>query len=190
MEDKCAELWLPVVGYEGLYEVSNHGRVRSLIKNSRIYDKTDQIMRLKYDAKGYLRVNLYKNKKLKSWLVSRLVAMAFIPNALGLSQVGHQDDNKTNNYVENLYWTNSYENNRHNGKLERFHCEHNQKIRMIAQKLSVPVTAISLKSGEKMFFDSTQEAAKSGFDSGKISMCINGKRKSHKGYRWERRTNE
>ena len=110
------EEWRPCVGYEGLYEVSNQGRVRSLRKDTRIIDKENRIMKQKLDGHGYYRVNLNKDKRMKAYLVSRLVAEAFIPNPLGLPQVGHNDDNKTNNHASNLYWTNSKENNHHNGK--------------------------------------------------------------------------
>ena len=91
------EAWRPVVGYEGLYEVSLIGRVRSNIPSTRIADKLHKIMRQKVDDHGYLRVNLTKNKTAKAWLVSRLVAEAFIPNPNGYPMVGHNDDVKTNN---------------------------------------------------------------------------------------------
>lgn len=66
------ELWLPIIGYEGLYDVSNLGRIR----NSR----TNKILRLGKHRQGYKLVSLYKNKKEKTLLVHRLVAMAFIEN--------------------------------------------------------------------------------------------------------------
>lgn len=180
------EIWRDVVGYEDLYQVSNNSRVRSKIEKTRIADKENRIMRQKMDDKGYLRVNLHKDGVCKAELVSRLVANAFIPNPDNLPHVGHDDDIKTNNHVSNLYWTNSAENNRHNGKLERFHAAHNDKIDIITKKLSQKVKATSLDGSHEMVFDSMQDAARSGFDQGKISMCVNGKRNNHKGYRWER----
>lgn len=181
------ENWKDAVGYEGLYEVSDQGRVRSKIQNTRIVDKQDFVMREKFDGRGYLRVNLHKDGKCKAELVSRLVANAFIPNPSKLPHVGHNDDVKTNNRANNLYWTNPAENNRHNGKLDRFHDAHRENISVIADKLSTKIRGVSLDGSQEMTFNSLQEAARSGnFDEGKISMCINGKRGKHKGYRWER----
>ena len=180
------EEWRDVVGYEDLYQVSDIGRVKSKRKNTRIADKENHIMREKYDDKGYARVNLHKNGVCKSELVSRLVANAFIPNPEGLPHVGHNDDIKSHNEASNLYWTNPAENNRHNGKLDRFHAAHNAKIDIIAAKLSTKIRGVSLYGTHEVYFDSIQDATRHGFDGGKISMCINGKRNKHKGYRWGR----
>lgn len=181
------EQWRKVVGFENEYEVSNRGNVRSLYCKTRIKDKKGKILRQKTDNHGYLRVNLYKDGLYKkSELVSRLVAMAFVPNPKNLPQVGHNDDNKTNNNSVNLYWTDAKENNNHNGKMERFQQSHREKIDVIAKNLSVPVVGTSIENGEKLFFNSMHDAEKMGFCSCKISLCVNGKRKSHKKYKWER----
>ena len=181
-----AEEWRDVVGYESLYEVSSESRIRSKIDKTRIVDKNERIMRQKQDDKGYMRVNLHKDGRCKSELVSRLVANAFIPNPDGLPHVGHDDDVKTNNRVSNLYWTDSKENNYHNGKLERFHKSHKDKIDIIAKKLSQKVKGTAVDNSHELIFESIQEAKRNGFDNGKISLCINGKRNQHRGYRWER----
>lgn len=179
------EVWRDVVGYEGLYQVSSIGRVRSLRNKTRIVDKENGIMRQKFDFRGYLRVNLHKGGECKALLVSRLVAMAFIENPYNYPVVGHMDDVKTNNSVGNLYWTTPRENNYHNGKMERFHELHNKKISQIADALSTPVVSTDIRTGEESFFKSMQEASKrTGADSGKISMCCNGKRNSHNGMTW------
>lgn len=180
------EIWKPVKGYEGLYEVSNIGRVKSKRANTRIADKTDRIMKQKVDSHGYYRVNLYKNGKMKAYIVSRMVAEAFIPNPTNLPQVGHANDDQTNNTVENLYWTDSKENNNHNGKMEKFQKLHNEKIRLIAEKLSIKVIGTNIATGEKQFFNSMQETEKYGFVPAKVSMCVNGKSMTHRGYKWER----
>lgn len=179
------EEWKDCVGYEGLYQVSNLGNVRSLWEKTRIADKNARIMRQKEDQRGYMRVNLRKNGATKAELVSRLVAKAFIPNPDNHPIAGHNDDNKKNNSVENLYWTTSKENNHHNGKMDRFHKIHNEKIKQIAEKLSLPVEAINEKTGETMRFCSMQEAAKTiGCSRSKICSCCRGNRKSHFGYKW------
>jgi hypothetical protein len=143
-------------------------------------------MRKKLDNKGYYRINLHKDGKCKAELLSRIIAKAFIPNPENLPMVGHYDDNKLNNSIENLYWTNAAENNRHNGKFEKFQEIRKQKMNIIREKLSIKVVGVSFDGAEKIAFDSMQQASKHGFDRGKISMCINGKRKSHKGYTWKK----
>ena len=92
------EIWKPVVGYEGLYEISNMGRVKSIKFNK------EKILFLQKDKDGYLRSGLRKMGKLKKYFVHRLVAEAFIPNPNNLPIVNHKDENKQNNCVENLEW--------------------------------------------------------------------------------------
>ena len=184
-ERRTFEEWRDCVGYEGLYEVSNIGRVRSLRRKTRIADKDNNVMRLKTDDHGYYRVNLHKDGKCKGELVSRLVAQAFISNPDNLPHVGHDDDNKKNNTVNNLYWTDAKENNHHNGKMERFQKLHRDKIGQIADALSKPVISIDQTTKEMRFYKSTQEAARrENANSGKISMCCNGLRKTHKNKEW------
>ncbi len=179
------EIWLPVVGYEGLYEVSNIGRVRSLRSKTRIADKENKIMRQKLDKNGYFRVNLNKEGKMKAMLVNRIVAEAFIPNPNNLPIAGHDNDVKTDNYVGNLYWTNASENLMHNGLQARINAKRQLKIDKIAEALAKPIIGTSLKTGEKIYFKSAQEASRNGFGGPKISLCCNGKKKSHKGFSWQ-----
>ena len=97
------EEWRPVVGYEGLYEVSSYGRVRSLDRyDERNCFREGRILKLYTSRVGYLRVQLSLNSKKKMYLVHRLVAEAFIPNPDNLPEVNHLDEDKTNNRVENL----------------------------------------------------------------------------------------
>ena len=99
------EIWKDVVGYEGLYQVSNIGNVRSLDK----YDSgkkfwPGRVMKLIVDKDGYLIVGLRKDRKSKLHKVHRLVAAAFIENPHNFPEVNHIDENKQNNYMENLEW--------------------------------------------------------------------------------------
>lgn len=89
------EIWKNVVGYEGLYEISNLGRVKSNCNGGRI-------LKWNVSNNGYATVELFKNKKSKRVLVHRLVASAFIDNPNNLPQVNHIDENKLNNHVDNL----------------------------------------------------------------------------------------
>lgn len=99
-------IWKPVVGYEGLYEVSNTGLIKSL--NCYNY-KEPRIMKLGHRPDGYLSVGLSKNNVTKTKVVHRLVAEAFIPNPDNLEMVNHKDEDRANNNVENLEWcTRSY----------------------------------------------------------------------------------
>ena len=104
------EIWKPVIGYEGLYEVSNLGRVRSvdrLVKysNGQIHLHKGRILSPGLVHKsGYLQVGLCNNGKTKHKMVYRLVAEGFLPNIDNLPQVNHKDENPFNNCVENLEW--------------------------------------------------------------------------------------
>lgn len=103
---KHMERWRDIKGYEGLYQISNCGRVKSLK-----YCK-EKILKSIKSSNGYLQVNLYKDGKRKYFLVHRLVATAFIYNIENYSQINHKDEIKSNNYVSNLEWCDySYNNN-------------------------------------------------------------------------------
>ena len=106
------EQWMPVKGYEGLYEVSNTGKVRSL-KNSRHNVRKEPLLKKqRLGSWGYPVVALCKEGKSIEVLVHRIVAEAFIPNPNGYEVVNHKDEVKTNNLVENLEWcTQKYNNN-------------------------------------------------------------------------------
>jgi hypothetical protein len=103
------EIWKPIVGYEGLYEVSNLGNVRSLdryfITNGgyRTFRK-GKMLKLTPNPYGYIIVQLWNKQKCYQQGVHRLVAEAFIPNPNNLPVVNHKDEDKTNNCVENLEW--------------------------------------------------------------------------------------
>lgn len=103
------EIWRPVVGYEGLYEVSSYGRVRRVNKG---------LLKLQ-NVKGYNQVCLYKCGIRKIIKVHRMVAIAFIPNPDNLPQVNHRDEVKSNNCVENLEWCDNKYNNNYGTKIER-----------------------------------------------------------------------
>ena len=90
------EIWKDIVGYEGIYRISNQGRVMSLW-----YGKT-RIMAGRMGNRGYIHVSLYKNKRTKTFLVSRLVAQHFLPDWDKSLQVDHINGVRTNNHVDNL----------------------------------------------------------------------------------------
>ena len=119
------EIWKDIKGYEGLYQVSNLGRVKSLDRiaynpngtvNSHIKEK---ILAPVLNNKGYQYVNLHKNGEIKKMLVHRLVAMAFIPNSENKPMINHKDENPLNNCVDNLEWCDSKYNNNYGTKNAR-----------------------------------------------------------------------
>ena len=94
------EEWKDIKGYEGIYQISNKGRVKTLGNNRR----KEKIREGIADNTGYKRISLCKNGKEKKYSIHRLVAQAFLPNPDNLPVVNHKDENKLNNNVENLEW--------------------------------------------------------------------------------------
>lgn len=112
------EIWKDIIGYKGLYMVSNFGRVKALSKTvmsgrgyvARLHG--DRIMKVN-NTKTYSYVILQNSKQIKSFLVHRVVALLFIPNPENKPQINHIDGNKNNNHVDNLEWCTRSENMRH-----------------------------------------------------------------------------
>ena len=109
------ERWKDIKGYEGKYQVSNLGNVKSLLDKS--LKKREKILKPSLTHKGYLRVYLSKESKKSTRLIHRLVAEAFIPNLENKETVNHIDGNKTNNRIDNLEWLSNIENQRHAWKM-------------------------------------------------------------------------
>jgi hypothetical protein len=103
------EIWKSIEGFDGIYEVSNLGRVKSL---KRKYSDDDKIRKFSI-SKGYIRYYLSINAITKPFSAHRLVALAFIHNPENKPQVNHIDGNKLNNRVDNLEWVTSSENQNH-----------------------------------------------------------------------------
>lgn len=105
------EIWKDIENYRGIYQVSNLGRVKSLVRKRVLKER---IFKLTSITNGYIGVCLHKNGiKIKRELVHRLVAKAFIPNPEDKPQVNHIDGVKTNNNLSNLEWNTRYENVQH-----------------------------------------------------------------------------
>ena len=108
------EEWRDIKGYEGLYQVSNLGRVKSLeryVWNGKAYaHKNEKIMSLDKLKNGYLTANLYKNNISKRHYIHRLVAQAFLSKSEKHTEINHKDENKANNCIDNLEWCTHKEN--------------------------------------------------------------------------------
>lgn len=112
--DLLGEIWKDIEGYEGIYQVSNMGRVRSLPRKVWNYTKPGRILKPGSKENGYLQVCLSNGSKCeKHAYVHRLVSAAFIPNPYNLPEVNHKNYDKTDNRVENLEWCTSRYNKAH-----------------------------------------------------------------------------
>jgi hypothetical protein len=111
------ETWKDIAGYEGMYQVSNTGKIKSLKRYRTNYSKLqlvpEKIKSLRKDPQGYLQVDLYKNNKQDCRRIHRVVAEAFIPNPENKPTVNHIDGDRNNNDVTNLEWADHREQNIH-----------------------------------------------------------------------------
>lgn len=147
------EEWRPIEGYEGLYEVSNTGRVRSLDMYVKIGYGSYRLHKGKVlspgkNKDGYLLINLHCNEKNKKCLVHRLVAQAFIPNPDNLPQVNHKDEDKLNNRVENLEWCDAKYNINYGSRKDK---ERDTKIK------NGYWTGLSMKESKKKYYQENRD---------------------------------
>lgn len=178
------EVWKNISGYEGLYEVSSLGRVRSLphkVYNKLIgeYISKEKILKQGSLVRGYKGVGLYKNGKEKTQKVHRLVAEAFIPNPNNYPEVNHKNEDTSDNRVTNLEWCTSKYNSNYGTRTQR-----------IAQKnlnrnKSKRVLQLDLSGNLIHVWPSASETQRNGFSQGNVSACCRGERKTHKGYKWQ-----
>ena len=172
------EIFLDIKGFEGLYQISNKGRVKSLKNNK---TKKEKLLKLDINSNGYLQVDLYKNNKKKRFYIHRLVAQAFIENPNNYTYVNHKDECKTNNVVTNLEWCTNKYNSNYGTRNERI----GKALKGIIPKANPPKQVGAFKKGELVFtFPSTREAKRQGFIQGNVAACCRGERKSHRGYEW------
>ena len=149
------EEWKDIKGYEGLYKVSNTGKVMSVERYRKNHTKLQlvpaAIKSSRTDPQGYHQIDLYKDNIQHTVRVHRLVAETFIDNPLGKDTVNHIDGNKDNNRADNLEWATSEEQNRHLYK-------HNLKKKENIQKA---VSAMNAASSKKVRCVETNEIFKS-----------------------------
>lgn len=180
------EYWRPILNYEGLYEVSNFGRARSLDRwvkcpNGSVRFYKGRILKPGTNKDGYLQVDLSKNNKRKTFRVNRLVAEAFleIPEELRhlkgtrYLQVNHKDENKLNNNINNLEWCSAKYNSNYGTAIKR---------RSLKKKKSI--LQYTMKGEFVKEWDSIAECGRNGFNPSLVCMCCKGERNKHKDSIW------
>lgn len=197
--DYKAEVWKDVKGYEGYYQVSDEGRVRSSDRYLRIRGggkqlKKGRILRPVFNKRnGYFSVGLYKDTVKTNKYMHRLVAEAFCDNNQNKPEVNHKDENKTNNNADNLEWVTRLENNVYNdrhlkiGKKSRDTMMDNGIYQKLKNKRSKPVLQIDMETGLIIAHESITDATKtnSKFDRANIKRVASGKQKIGHGFYWE-----
>lgn len=153
------EIWRDIPNYEGKYQVSNFGNIKSL--NFHRENKSN-LLKTQIDKYGYLRVNLYKNGKMRNCQVHRLVMLAFKEES-NLT-INHKDENKLNNKLENLEYITVKENVRYS-----------QAFKIIGE---------NIENSKKVYFNSTREVNNFGFSQRCVRRVLNGEQKQTKGYKF------
>lgn len=164
------EIWKDIEGYEGLYKISNFGRIKSLPRNTTI--KKEKILK-QLKRNGYLYVKLCNNGDIKSFSVHRLVALSFLKNPNNFDYVNHKDENKYNNKVENLEWCS-----------QKYNINYGSRNIRVAKKLSTPICQYDLEGNFIKKWDSIQEAIRE-YNNYHISSCLKYKRKTACGFIWK-----
>ncbi len=169
----------PVAGFEGLYEISNTGIVKScrrIVPRGHGYREIkESLIAIKDDSHGYLIVNLWKNNKLYHRKVHRLVAEAFIPNPNNYSDVNHIDENKYNNNASNLEWISHINNINYGTRNKRANISKSKKVGQFDKISNELITT---------YINAYVAEEKTGICETNISLCCLGKRKSAGGYKW------
>ena len=188
------EIWKDIKGYEGIYQVSNMGRVKSLDRLDNKGRRTHgRLLKVKHDGGGYCQVALSKNGSQKYCKIHRLVALHFIPNIENKPQINHKDENKENNAVDNLEWATSKENANYGTR--KIRCYQNRDYITIGRNISKgikesgrckAIVQYDLNMNKINEWDSAAEAGKALniLPSG-IGNVVKGNCQTYKGFIWK-----
>lgn len=179
------EIWKDIQGYEGFYQVSDCGKVKSLerdvyYQNGTVHHLKEKILAHFLDKDGYQIVNLCKNGEIKKMRVHRLVAMAFIPNPENKSQINHKNEVKTNNVVENLEWCEASYNINYGTRTER--SVQNRRSYKLGD--NPRAKAVFCEELNKTFDCARRAEEELGIDASSISQMCKGKLKTAGGFHW------
>ena len=179
------EIWKDIKGYEGFYQVSDCGRIKSLARdiyyqNGIVHRTKEKILVPVLDKDGYQYVNLSKNGKRKVMTIHRLVAMAFIPNPENKSQINHKNEVKTNNVVENLEWCEAGYNINYGTRTSRA-IQNRRSYKLGDNPSAKPVFCVELNKK----FDCAKSAQEElGIDRSCVGRVCRGEQKTAGGFHW------
>ena len=168
------EIWKDIPEFEGLYRISNTGKVMTLHNNR------NRLLTLKINNTGYAWVELSKNGKRKQFLVHRLVAMGFLDNPNNYPVINHKDENRLNNSVDNLEWCTLSYNTKYSIKLHPDRLHRNGKL------MKIKINQYSLDGEFVRTWDNSRTIFKeTGMSDYSISQCCLGIRNKAYGYKWQ-----
>ena len=175
------EIWKDIKNYEGIYQVSNYGRIRRLERviehktcYGGLYHIRDKILKPKIEKDGYYRIGLRKDGIKKYYRLNRLVAQTFISNSNEYQVVNHKDENKLNNNVDNLEWC-----------TQKYNVNYGDGINKRKKKISIKINQYDLEDNYIKTWNSINDAVRYYNGNTQICQCCKEKRNSASGFKWK-----
>lgn len=171
------EFWQDIPGYEGYYEDSTYGRIRTVprqIWNGRGYYTISPTIKNPSFNRGYLQIKFSKDNTDKMFQVHRIIALTFIPNFNKFPCINHKDENKSNNRVENLEWCTVDYNNKYNGRYDRVTKKISKRVQQIDKGIVIAEYPSCAEAARELKVHRCH-----------IAECARGIRASYAGYEWK-----